>query len=378
MSAAGRRLQALQSVAMIGAGAVLALTPAGFQAIGARTLSVPTQGVLALALAVGTFLGQVVGAWVVESRLATREDDEAGGEVPYPLTLLASAAAGAAVLVAWPQEWLAHLVGVPLLLASLVAGRLVSVGRHHVVREVLASAVLVLTLGLVALDGFSGPWAIRWMVLSATAAVFVRYVPTPRVRAVSRRNRGWVVADTTVAGIAQPLLNGVLLAVAGPQAAIAYRAVSTVSAAFEPVISYVRVRLLVSESRFQVALGAVTLVGVAGLLVGMDALGLFDALLGSAWYPVTIGALLAACGWRASTLVTTVPFARLRRDGRTRDVFLMRAASAACYLAIATPLALTGSAALVFVGLLVAEGLTAAAYWTLDRCSARAAVPAVR
>ncbi len=347
---------------MIGAGGLLALAPVTFQAVGARVLPLETQGILSVALGIGAYLGQMMGAWVVEARLAAG----ISGCIPYPRMLLGSSVAAAVLLVAVPTSTVAHVLGLPLLIAGMNVGRLVSVADQRLGREVVASLALVTGVVITALLSFRGVWSFRAITIGCALAGVVRFVHC-RADGAPFRKRAWVLGETALTGFTQPALNAVLLALAGPQVAVIFRAVSTVSGALEPVLAYTRVRLLVQASHLQVWTGAAALGAVLAMLSVLEVNGAFRAYLGAAWAGVGLTVLVAACCWRASTLITTVPFATLRRQGRTTSVFWLRAASSVWSFLVAAPVALTGNPVLIFAALLAAEVTSSLAYFVYLR-----------
>jgi hypothetical protein len=358
-----------RSLAMIGVGGIMALAPVSFQAVGARTLSLGTQGLLALALGLGAYLGQLVGAWVVEARLAS---PPSRGGIPYPVTLLVLSVAGGAVLLVAPLATVAYAVGVPILVAGLNVGRLVSVSREDYPRELAAGVILLAGVAVAAVRSFAGVGSVRAITLACLLAILVRFHSTREPRKASPSARAGVTAETAMVGMVQPLLNALLLAVVGPSAAIAFRILSTVSAAMEPVTAYVRVRLLVAWSRIQVLVGAAAMLALFALVMTMAWTGAFRAILGAAWDHVPLAALVLACLWRASGFITTIPFAELRRQGRTTQVFWLRVASSLWYALVAVPVSLTGSTVLLFAALLAADLTCAAVYFAYARRAAAA------
>ncbi len=363
MTASSRPMEVVRSVTMIGAGGLLALAPVTFQAVGARVLTLEAQGILAVSLGMGAYLGQMIGAWVVEARLAAGNP----GTIRYPRMLLVSSVAGGALLIAVPTWTVAHVIGLPLIIAGMNVGRLVSVADQRLEREVVASLALVTGVVVAALLSFQGVWSFRVITIGCALAGVVRFVHRPSVDRVPLRTRAWVSGETALTGFTQPALNAALLALVGPQAAVTFRAVSTVSGALEPVLAYTRVRLLVRASRLQVWTGAAALGAVLAMLSVLEIVGAFRAYLGEAWAGAGLPVLVVACCWRASTLITTVPFATLRRQGRTTSVFWLRAASSLWSFLIAVPVALTGSPVLIFAALLAAEASSSLVYFAYLR-----------
>jgi hypothetical protein len=182
------------------------------------------------------------------------------------------------------------------------------------------------------------------------------------------RRSAWVTAETAVVGAVQPAITSIVLVTMGPAASVGFRVISTVSNALEPIIAYGRFRLLAHGHK-----GEVVVVGtifVAGLIAVLAAAfgGLGSLIFGPAWANVGAAALLLACVWKGLMLLSTVPFAALRRAGETTIVFWVRAASTAVYLALGIGF-LFGyhSNTAIFLAFILAEVFTAILYHVIAR-----------
>ena len=82
-----------------------------------------------------------------------------------------------------------------------------------------------------------------------------------------------------------------------------------------------------------------------------------------AWDAVPVGALIAACLWKAVSIPSTIPFASMRRKGLVRQVFAARTASTGIYIALGAAAAFgTQSLTWVYIAFMIAELSTFALY----------------
>jgi hypothetical protein len=348
------RHAALSAVSLAG-GISLAVIPAATLAISARIFTLAESGVIAVAIMVAPFAGQLTFAAVVESRLSSRGTDR---RVTFPLWL-AGASLLAALLVGFNHtSALALCLGLPVLVASLEVGRGVSVAERLDRREIWAS----IAVGLGALAGvlaaFSGAnWALIPLVAGIFVATLLRCIPVSHT--ASRRDRVatvWVVADVGITGIVFPLLNTLILAVLGPAGAVLFTAISTVSGLLAIPLNFLRLRLLKehSLSDIWVSVGSLML-AVLALLI-FELAGFFALLFGTAWtLESTLVPLLVACAWRAASLAPTLPFTALRRLGHARLVTLLRAGASVIAFLLASLALPSGDIVWVFAALLAAE-----------------------
>ena len=349
------------------AGLALNVFPAIFIAIYARIAPIETQGFLALSLAVGVYVAQLVNAFVVEGRLAT---PDAEGEPGLPGWVVLLTAGAAALLILGPavapsSVLMASSVGV---MTGLLMSRSIGVVTGEWRREGLGATLLIVA-SVIALwmAAQHNPHAVRVLAVGALLAVVVRYQPRKSLPNMGFppdvRKSGWVTAETAVVGAVQPAITSLLLVMVGPAVAVTFRVISTVAGAVEPILAYGRYRLLAHGHRGELAsFVAVFVVGMAAVLAA--AFGGFGRLVfGPAWDDVGVAALLLAALWKAVMLVSTVPFAALRKAGKTVLVFWIRGASTVVYLVISVSfLLLWQSTAAIFTAFVVAELITAVVY----------------
>lgn len=355
------RRATMSAITLLG-GVSLAVIPAATVSIASRLFTAAEQGAIAVAVTVATFAGQLAFAVIVESRLSSAGTAR---RVVFPLWLAAaSVIAGLAIVLAGPNV-VTLCIGLPVLVAALEVGRGVSVAERLDVREIWAS--LLVGLGALAgvLAGFAGQaWALVPLVAGIVAATVVRCLPVEhRASRPEPRVMGWVIADTAITGSVYPLLNSMILAFIGPQEAVLFAAISTVSGLLAIPLNFMRLRLLKEHSTLDIVVSGAAVVGAVAALLVAEALGVFDFLFGEAWSTsATLVPLLVACAWRAASLATTIPFAALRRRGEVALVTWLRAAVSVLTFGLAAAGLATGELAAVFAGLLVAELLSALVY----------------
>lgn len=372
------RTATMSAITLLG-GVSLAVIPAATVSIASRLFTQSEQGIIAVAVMVATFAGQLAFAVIVESRLSSAGTDR---RVVFPLWLAAvSIVAGLVLIVAGPQV-VALCVVLPLLIAGLEVGRGVSVAERLDHREVWASVLVgVGALGGV-IAGFAGQsWALTPLVAGIVAATVVRCLPVEHhASRPEPRVMGWVVADTAITGAVFPLLNAMILAFVGPADAVLFTAISTVSGLLAIPLNFMRLRLLKEHSTLDIAVaGGAVVLAVAALLLA-EAIGLFGYVFGEAWTTsATLLPLLLACAWRAASLATTIPFAALRRMGEARLLTGLRAAMSALTFGLAAVGLAIGDLGAIFLGLLVAELASALVYgWARRRRTARNVAEALR
>ncbi|MGE2836563.1 hypothetical protein [Mycobacterium sp. SMC-4] len=358
----------VQTAAQVLAGLALAAFPAFYLAVFARIAPIEQQGFLALCLALGAYVAAVLSAWVIESRLATPDADHQVA-LPWWMTLF-SVTGGLALMVGPPVPPApVLLLGIVGLQSGLLMARSVGVVSGRWKLETASAAVLLAACGaaLLLADDHSGASA-RILALGAVAAIVMRLWRAPRVGGSGmppdRRRAAWVTGETAVVGSVQPALQSLVLVMLGPAASVGFRVVSTVSGALEPILAYGRMRLLAHGAKGEATAVAATFVAGLAVIFGANWLGLWSAVFGPAWADVVIAALLLACLWKGSMLVTTVPFAALRRAGRTALVFWIRCGSTLIYLLFGVSfLLIFRSYTAAFLSFLVAETVSLLLYY---------------
>jgi len=365
----------LAAVAQVVAGLALNAFPAIFLAVYARIAPIEAQGFLALALAVGVYVAQLLNAFIVEGLLATPGVDH---RLTLPTWTALLSTASAAALIAGPP--VAHPVVLMFSSIGLMSGLLItrSIGmvRGDWQREAIAATVLIAagTCALV-LAIHHVEHCVRLLAAGALVATLVRYRPRS-ARGFSGmppdvRRSGWVTAETAVVGAVQPAITSIVLVTMGPAASVGFRVISTVANALEPIIAYGRFRLLAHGRHGELLIVAgIFVAGLAGVLLGAFG-GLGSLIFGPAWANVGALALVLACLWKGLMLTSTVPFAALRRAGETTIVFWVRAISTVVYLAMGVGFLLGWhSNTAIFLAFVLSESFTAVLYHVVARRSA--------
>ena len=356
----------LAAVAQVVAGLALNAFPAMFLAVYARIAPIDDQGFLALALAVGVYVAQLLNAFMVEGLLATPDADH-GLTLPGWTALLSVISAGLLIIgpaVAHPAVLMVSSIG---LMSGLLVTRSIGMVRGDWQREAIAAIVLIVTgLGALVLAAHHNSHSVRVLVAGALVATLVRYRPRSGGRSgvpPDIRRASWVTAETAVVGAVQPAITSIVLVTMGPAASVGFRVITTVSNALEPIIAYGRFRLLAHGHKGEVAIvGTIFVAGLVAVLGGAFG-GLGSLIFGPAWANVGAVALVLACVWKGLMLLSTVPFAALRRAGETTIVFWVRAASTLVYLALGIGFLFgwhTNEA--IFIAFIISEVFTAILY----------------
>jgi hypothetical protein len=357
----------IQAVVQVVAGLALNIFPAIFIAIYARIAPIDAQGFLALSLAVGVYIAQLLNAFIVEGRLATPEADH---DLALPTwTALVCVASGVLLFVGPPVASHAVLmISATGLMTGLLMSRTIGVVTGKWKREAVAAGVLIVASGgALVLAVRHSEHCVRLLAAGAVAAVLTRYWPRGSVRGFGTppdvRRSAWVTAETAVVGAVQPAITSIVLMVMGPAASVAFRVISTVSGALEPILSYGRYRLLAHGHRGELAIfAAVFTAGMAAVIAAAFG-GFGELVFGPAWADVGVVAFLLACLWKAFMLVSTVPFAALRKAGETAQVFRIRAVSTVIYLIVGVAfLFVWRNTTAIFTAFVLAELITALVY----------------
>lgn len=357
----------LDTAVQVVAGLALNVFPAMFIAIYARIAPLDTQGFLALALVVGVYVAQLFNAFIVEGRLAT---PGAEGELGLPLWVALFAAGSGALLILGPAVAPSAVLMISSIgiMTGLLMSRSIGVVNGEWKREGLAAGVLIVaSLVALLLSVARNPHCVRVLAIGAVLAVLVRYRPRrtlPRLGfPPDVRRSSWVTAETAVVGAVQPAITSLLLVMVGPLASVTFRVISTVAGAMEPILAFGRYRLLAHGHRGELkTFVAVFLVGLVAVLVVAFS-GIASLIFGPAWSDVGVAAILLACLWKAVMLLSTVPFAALRKAGKTVLVFWIRGASTIVYLVVSVGFILVWqTTAAIFLAFVVAELITAIGY----------------
>ncbi len=355
------RSAALSLITLLG-GVSLAVIPAATVSISSRLFSVEEQGFLAVAVLVATFAGQITFAVVVESRLSSAATER---RVVFPLWLAAVSVLTALVIAVTPPNAVVLGIGLPVLIAALEVGRGVSVAERLDRREIVASIAVGSGALIGVLAGFAEQtWALVPLVLGIAVATCVRCMPVMhRASRPEPAVMGWVIADTAITGVIYPLLNTMILAFLGSADAVLFTSIATVSGLLAIPLNFMRLRLLKEHSTLDIVVSAGSVLAAVVVLLVLELSGVFGFIFGSAWdESATLVPLLLACAWRAASLATTLPFAALRRMGEVRLLTGLRAAVSVLTFALAAAGLAAQSLSAVFVGLFLAELLSAVVY----------------
>jgi hypothetical protein len=365
-----------QASVQIVAGLALNAFPAIFIAVFARVAPLGSQGTLAVCLTIGTYAAQVLCALIIESRLATPDVDH---DVSMPWWMATMSLVSGVVLMCGPTVPGAPelLVGVTGLSSGLLMARTIGVVRGRWKLEAAAAVVLITgCLAALVLAIQHNPHCVRVLALGALLAILIRYWPRPAHwqsgLPPDARRAGWVTGETAVVGVIQPTLTSVILVVLGPAASVGFRVVSTISGILEPILAYGRFRQLAHGHEGEVA--HVSIIFTAGLaaIFGAAFLGIWSRIFGPAWNHVLIWSLVAACLWKVTMLISTIPFAGLRRAGKTAQVFWLRTTSTVVYVLLGVLfLTLFHSSTAVFLSFALSEIVT----FPLYHYAAKKAVP---
>ena len=326
----------LQAATQIAAGLALNVFPAIFIAVFARVAPIEQQGHLAVSLTIGTYVAQLLSAFVVESRLATPDADH---DLSMPWWMALLSVGGGALLIASPTvpPTPIILIGVLGLSSGLLMARTIGVVRGTWKLESAAAFLLVAgCLAALVLSIYDNPNCVRVLAASAIVAILVRFWPRPAVRDSGMppdlRRAAWVTGETATVGSVQPTLQAFILVLLGPAASVGFRVISTISGILEPILAYGRVRQLAHGHRGEVAqVTLIFVVGTAAIFIAAY-VGLWQLIFGPAWGSTLLAGLAVACLWKATMLFSTIPFAALRRAGQTKQVFWLRAANTALYV----------------------------------------------
>ncbi|MEI7548582.1 MAG: hypothetical protein WCK21_11080 [Actinomycetota bacterium] len=252
-------------------------------------------------------------------------------------------------------------LGIVGLSSGLLMARSIGVVRGGWRQEAVAAVALVAgCVSALILAIHHSPHSVQVLALGALLAVLTRFWPRPEHQdhgiPPDPRKAAWVTAETASVGVIQPTLTTLILMVLGPAASVGFRVISTISGALEPIIAYGRFRQLAHGHRGEVAHVAVIFAAAVAAIFIAAATGVWGMIFGSAWAHVAIIGLVIACLWKVSMLISTVPFAALRKVGRTREVFWLRLACTIVYviLGVAALLIFRSSTA-VFASFVLSE-----------------------
>ncbi|GAA2846509.1 hypothetical protein [Paenarthrobacter ilicis] len=364
---------AFQSLIMVASGAVTAIVPAAVQGVAARLFALDDQAHIALFLSFGSFIAGVLAAGLLEPRMA---DTSLMEKTYIPLWATALGVAGTLGMVIFPGSVAAMAVGLPCAMLALQIGRMHAAFTAGWRMEALTASALVLGAGgALVLAGQKSPWAVSVLGLAMIVAILIRAIKAPYK--ASGRPRlaptAWITLETAMVALVPLGIVATVYLLQRNDEAVALKATITVLGALQPILGYMRTRLLGAHSRSLVlGMSGLSVLAIAAILL-LEVLGVFNALFGTAWNVVTMSALSLACLWKLITIPSTLPFTYLRRAGLVGQVFWIRVASSLLYLAVSVALlTVSDSLALLFLGLAVVETVTGLLLFAKYRSVAKA------
>lgn len=352
---------------MMGTGGLVALTPLAVMAASARLLSIDEQAAVAIAAGTGAFLAAIAGAATLESRLAEPRLRE---KTYVPLWATILGLLGGVLLALGELSPVFICIGLPACMVALQIGRLHAVNASAWRTELVAAVALSVALfvALLLLLAMSPlvylPLGVGAAVAAASRSVGApwRVAGRPAVATVV-----WITLETAVVAAIPYLTNFAILAFLGSADTVAFRLVLSTLGVLQPILGYVRVRLLGRHSkRLIIGCYGLSALALSSVLV-LDLTGVLTLVYGEAWAPVTVATLLLASLWKLLTIPETAPFASLRRRGSVRTVFTARLVSAIVNVTLTTmAAALSGTMVAVFVAFVFAQILTVVLYTVID------------
>lgn len=350
--------------AQVFAGASTALLPITMQALAARGLPIEAQAALALSISMGAFVSAVLCATVLETRL-TNDRSHPMSYVPRWSTIAGLLGSiGIFLTIVNPAG---AIIGTPLAMIALSLGRTHGITTRRWGAEGHAGIVMVVgSFGALLLMPFQWQGAFALMAVCTAYTVIARAAKQPAKSITGPRFGEYlkVGAETAVTALVPLILNIVVLASLTSADAVAFRMVLSVLGILQPLLGFLRTRLLVSPSiPLTTVLGSASLVALAGVLVA-HMVGLLGAVLGPSWSQVSTPALVFACLWKVASVPSTVPFAMLRREGHLGSLLRLRIATSFLFLTSGCLAVWIGHSLFgVFVGLCIAESVSALIYF---------------
>ncbi|MFE4196482.1 hypothetical protein ACFRJ9_11505 [Paenarthrobacter sp. NPDC056912] len=371
------RSSVLQSLVMVASGAVTAIVPAAFQAVAARLFLLDEQAHIALVLSIGSFCAGVVAAGLLEPRMA---DSRLADKTYIPAWATALGVIGTLGMVVLPSSITVLAVGLPCAMVALQIGRMHAAYTAGWKMEALTAAALILgAAAALVLSEQNSPWAVSVLGTAMAAAILIRAFKTP-YKVLGRPRfapTAWITVETAMVALVPLGIVATVYLLQRDEEAVALKATITVLGVLQPILGYMRTRLLGAHSRnLTLGMSALSVVAIALILV-LEVSGVFHNLFGAAWNVVTLGALSLACLWKLVSIPSTLPFTYLRRAGMVRQVFWIRVVSSLLYIAVSVTLLLVSdSLALLFLGLTVVESATGLLLYAKYRSVSKSLQPA--
>ncbi|WP_096380311.1 hypothetical protein [Aurantimicrobium minutum] len=345
----------LLALATLGGGISLAIVPA-ISLIGVTKLfTIQEQGFLSVAIMFATYVGQTATAALIEAKLATPGQTEG---IRLPNLLIWACGAIVLLLFIWPTSIWLIACSLPFLFTAMEAGRASAVAARRDKRELYASLTIALTSLVSLLLAFSEiSQTFGVLALGVFLATVIRNAGLGNNKIQSSKPiLVWVVADVGLTGAVFPVINFVIISQLGPEAAVAFAAISTASGAIGIPLTYLRMRLLSQHSKFEVLISSFAVFLAVFAIFIANWCGLFELFFGESWTEAaSVSAIFFACLWRATAILTTIPFAKFRREGKAQLVTLVRLFSSLVIFLLAISVLPFNNLALVFVALFAGE-----------------------
>lgn len=314
----------LASIASAGMAAVI---PIGVLSGAGSTYDRTSVGQLAVQLAVIAYVAQVTGAVFVEAPLFGKT-----GHRPQPPTVLYLAGfVGCGVWAAGAGHLAVATVGLFLMLPSLECARAAAVLQGGWQRELVVGIVLFASVVLVLI--LKNGMVLHMGVAVAVAIAIAIRMPWHWTRFQPIRGaQWWVVAETAIVGLIQPVALKLAYHGLGPDAATGLKFVMAIANVLSPVLYFLRLRLLDRHSRADVTLSALLIAIASGAILALQACDVLRFALGPGWDTVTTVMLVVSLIWKFVTVVSTIPFTTLRRLGRGATILVLRSLTTIAYI----------------------------------------------
>ncbi|MDU1064595.1 MAG: hypothetical protein E7A56_06920 [Cutibacterium avidum] len=314
----------LASIASAGMAAVI---PIGVLSGAGSTYDRTSVGQLAVQLAVIAYVAQVTGAVFVEAPLFGKT----GHRPQLPTVLYLAGFVGCGVWATGAGHLAVATVGLFLMLPSLECARAAAVLQGGWQRELVVGIVLFASVVLVLILK-------NGMVLHMGVAVAVAIAIAIRMPwhwtgfQPIRGAQWWVVAETAIVGLIQPVALKLAYHGLGPDAATGLKFVMAITNVLSPVLYFLRLRLLDRHSRADVTLSALLIAIASGAILALQACDVLRLALGPGWDTVTTVMLVVSLIWKFVTVVSTIPFTTLRRLGRGATILVLRSLTTIAYI----------------------------------------------
>ena len=302
----------LASIASAGMAAVI---PIGILSGAGYLYDSVSVGQLAVRLAMTAYVAQVTGAALVEAPLFGKS----GHRPQLPTLLYLVGFVGCAVWALF------------LMLPSLECARAAAVLQGGWQRELVVGTVLFASVVLVLVCKSTVALHVG-VAIAVAIAIAIRMPGRWTGFQPVRGAQWWVVAETAIIGLVQPVALKLAYHGLGPSAATGLKFVMTIANVISPILYYLRLRLLDRHSRADIMLSTVLIVASSGAILIMQICGILRLALGPGWDTVTMLMLVVAMIWKFVTVVSTIPFTTLRRLGRGATVLVLRSLTTAAYI----------------------------------------------